>query len=266
MSIPVRRAGRVSLTTLPTVRDAPAASAAQMAEADRIASTELGIPLEALMENAARQVAVATRLFLGGVAGKDIVAIAGTGNNGGDALGALRHLHGWGARVEAYVAAPRERLRPLAALQYDILAALGIALHETTSSVLPVLVERFTSADALLDGLLGYSAKGAPRGEIARLIQATASGGPGRIVAVDVPSGVDPDTGETMSGGPLGTVPAALTVTLALPKAGLLRQPARRWAGELLLADIGIPAKAFEPLGIAAQGVFASGDLVRIIR
>jgi NAD(P)H-hydrate epimerase len=65
----------------------------------------------------------------------------------------------------------------------------------------------------------------------------------------------------------LGTaaVRAALTVTLALPKAGLVRQDARGWVGELVLADIGIPAKAFEALGVDMTGLFAAGDLVRII-
>lgn len=256
----------MSLDALPRLRDVPVVIAAQMAEADRIASAELGIPLEVLMENAAHQIAVATRLYLDGVDGKDIVAVAGTGNNGGDALGALRHLHSWGARVEAFVAAPRDGLRPLAALQYDILSNLGIALHDAAAIDLEDLHGRFRRADGILDGLLGYSAKGAPRGEARRLIRAIFVGGrPGHIVAVDLPSGLDPDTGENMSAERLGTVPAALTVTLALPKAGLGRAPAQRFVGELVLADIGIPAKAYEPLGIDAHRVFAQGDMVRII-
>ena len=100
----------MTIASLPTlsVRDVPLATATQMAEADRVASQELGIPLEVLMENAARQIAIATRLFVGGIAGKDVVAVVGSGNNGGDALGALRHLAAWGARAEAYVGASRE--------------------------------------------------------------------------------------------------------------------------------------------------------------
>ena len=255
----------MTLTTLPVVRDVPTATAAQMAEADRVASTELGIPLEVLMENAARQVAAATRAFLGGVAGRRIAAVAGMGNNGGDALGALRHLRAWGAEVEAYVAGPRERLRPLAALQYDILARLGVTLHDSCTIGDRDLIQRLKPMDGLLDGLLGYSARGAPRGEIARLVQAMYAGGrPGQIVSVDLPSGLQPDTGLNMSGTPMGTVPAALTVTLALPKPGLYRGEARRYVGELLLADIGIPARAFERLVIDARSLFTHGDLLRI--
>jgi len=121
----------MTLETLPVARNVPSVTAAQMAEADRVAA-EMGIPLEALMENAAHQIAWATRAFLGDVEGKLVVALVGSGNNGGDALGALRHLAGWGAEVDAYIAAP-DRLRPLARLQYDILARLGVALYDAAS-------------------------------------------------------------------------------------------------------------------------------------
>jgi NAD(P)H-hydrate epimerase len=221
-----------------------------MAEADRIASEELGIPLEALMENASHQIAVAARLFLGGVAGKRIVAFAGTGNNGGDALGALRHLSGWGAKVGVVLSGQAERLRPLARRQHDILAKCGVANDALADD-----------ADLLIDGLLGYSVSGPPRGAVADLIRAAnASRRP--ILAVDLPSGLHPDTGE-----PLGvTIRAAITVTLALPKRGLIATRSHTLVGELLLADIGIPPQAFDRLTIETRGLFESGDLVRIIR
>lgn len=250
-----------------TARDIPRATAAQMAEADRRASEDLGIPLEVLMENAAHQIATATRYFLGGqIEDMDVVAMCGTGNNGGDALAALRHLADWGANVEAYVAAPRDRLRPLAQRQYDILAKLGVALHESTAVELRPFTHRLRRADIVLDGLLGYSAREAPRGEIARLIQAIYTGGKReQIVAVDIPSGLHPDTGDNMSGNPLGTVPASLTVTLALPKAGLLAESAARWTGEIVVADIGIPPQAYAGMDIDARRLYAPYDLVRII-
>jgi len=240
----------VTLDDLHALGEVPSATAAQMAEADRIASEQLGIPLEVLMENAAHQIASAARLFLGGVAGKRIVAFVGSGNNGGDALGALRHLSGWGATVGAVLSGPPQRLRPLARQQLDILERLGVA-HEAAAD----------DADLLLDGLLGYSASGPPRDAVADLIRAAnASRLP--ILAVDLPSGLHPDTGE-----PLGvTIRAALTVTLALPKRGLVETRSRALVGDLLLADIGIPPRAFERLGIETGGLFEHGDLVRIIR
>ena len=236
--------------SLPSLREVPSATGAQMAEADRIASEDFGVNLESLMENASHQIAVAARLFLGGVAGKRIVAFAGTGNNGGDALGALRHLSGWGANVGVVLSSPADRMRPLARRQHDILANLGMQ-HEAT----------LDDADLLIDGLLGYSASGPPRDAVADLIRAAnASRLP--ILAVDLPSGLHPDTGE-----PLGvTIRAALTVTLALPKRGLIETRSRALVGELLLADIGIPPQVFDRLTIETRGLFESGDLVRIIR
>lgn len=236
--------------TLPSLNAVPVATAAQMAEVDRIAAEELGISLDLLMENACRQVATVARLFLGDVSGKRIVAFVGTGNNGGDALGALRRLSGWGAEVGAVLSGPVERLRPLARKQHDLLAARSVARDATVED-----------ADLLIDGLLGYSASGPPRGAVADLIRA-ANVSRVPILAVDVPSGLHPDTGE-----PLGvTIRAALTVTLALPKRGLLVTRSSALVGELILADIGIPPEAFGRLGIKTRGLFDRGDLVRIIR
>ncbi|MGH2450128.1 MAG: NAD(P)H-hydrate epimerase, partial [Candidatus Limnocylindria bacterium] len=121
--------------------------------------------------------------------------------------------------------------------------------------------DEIAGAELLLDGLLGTSARGAPRDEIAELVRrANRSRVP--ILAIDLPSGLDPDTGE-----PLGiAIRAACTVTLALPKAGLLRSPARSLVGELVLADIGIPAAAHERADLDVAALFGQGDLVRIIR
>ncbi len=241
----------MSLDALPVLRGVPTATAAQMAEADRVASEELGIAVEMLMENASRQVAAAARVSLGGVAGRRIAAVVGTGNNGGDALGALRHLSGWGAEVVAVLSGPADRLRPLARRQHGILSKIGVAISEGRSDL--------AGADLVLDGLLGYSVSGPPRTEIAELIR-TANASRVPILAIDLPSGMHPDTGE-----PLGlTIRAALTVTLALPKKGLLQTKSRSLVGELLLADIGIPAKAYERIGIDTRGLFVTGDLVRV--
>ena len=253
----------MTLQSLPTVvaRDVPTLGAVQMAEVDRTASEELGIPLNVLMENAARQIAAAARAFMDEVDGQVVSAVVGVGNNGGDALGALRHLLGWGAEVDAFIAGPPERLRPLPRAQFDILKKLGVPLYDTTALDDRFIVHRLRARHLVLDGLLGYSARGAPRGEIARLIGLAPQIAPSPLIAVDLPSGVDPDTGAA----PAGAIRAAATVTLGLPKPGLLTPDARPYVGELILADIGIPAKAYAPLGIDAQALFARGDLLRII-
>jgi len=244
----------VTIDDLPAVSGMPMVTAAQMAEVDRIAVEELGVSIEMLMENAARQIALACRAVLGSVDGRRIVCLAGTGNNGGDALAAARRLHGWGADVRCVLSADRERLHgDLNKRQHDVARRIGVDVATADAA-------RLDDADLIVDGLLGYSVRGAPRGATEALIRdADRSRVP--IVSIDLPSGLDPDTGE-----PLGiAVRAAVTVTLALPKQGLLRTASRNLVGELLVADIGIPHAAYERFGIDARRCFVDGDLVRTI-
>ena len=261
----------MTLARLPqarALRDVPVATAAQMAEVDRITSEDVGVALETLMENACRQIARVAALLLGSADGKRVIAVAGTGNNGGDALGALRHLRGQGASVEALVAGPRERLRGLAAAQHDLLSALDARVRDSAGVTDFEFIQTYKNGDLILDGLLGYSTSGEPRGEVKRLIKdANAARGYGMrpVLAVDLPSGLHPDEGRPLSDVPDETIRATLTVTLGLPKPGLIRESARAYVGELVLADIGIPAAAYERVGIDASRVFDNGDLVRVV-
>jgi hydroxyethylthiazole kinase-like uncharacterized protein yjeF len=251
----------VTLDELPAVRDLPSVTAAQMAEIDRITIEDLHIPGDVLMENASRQIAAAARALLGGrVAAKRVIGIVGIGNNGGDAAGALRHLVNWGATVRAELAAPQERLRETTRSQTRRLLLASTwqvaIVHDATFDG-----PRYMDAHLLIDGLLGYNARGAPRGAVATLIDmANESGLP--ILAVDLPSGIDPDTGAV----PGTAIRATATVTLALPKPGLLTEEAGPYVGQLLLADIGIPHSAFSRTGIDTSSLFVDGDLVRILR
>lgn len=245
------------LADLPAVSGVPTVTAAQMARADRIAIEELGVPERALMENAARQVATVARLVLGGVAGRRIVALAGRGNNGGDALAAARLLYGWGADARAVLAHDGERMRPLAREQATILENIGVRVARPGAD----LEAEIAFAELVLDGLLGYGGSGAPREDIAPLIRA-ANRSRAPILAIDLPSGLHPDSGE-----PQGvTIRAAVTVTLALPKVGLMVTSSPALVGELVLADIGIPAAAHERADLDVARLFGDADLVRVLR
>ncbi|TMF79834.1 MAG: NAD(P)H-hydrate epimerase [Chloroflexi bacterium] len=251
----------MTLDALPAVRGVPSVTAEQMAEIDRITTLDFQIPVDVLMENASRQIAAAARALLGGsLAGKRVIALVGSGNNGGDAAGALRHLLNWGARVSAEVTGPQDRMRDTARRQLmRILLATtaDIAIVHDASQNGP----RDLGADLLIDGLLGYSAHGAPREPVAALIDAAnASYVP--ILAVDLPSGIDPDSGAV----PGTAIRAAATVTLALPKPGLLAPEAHAYVGDLLLADIAVPHAAFWRIGLDTGSLFVDGDLVRILR
>ena len=196
-------------------------------------------------------------LMLGGVAGRRIVALAGRGNNGGDALAAARLLYGWGADARAVLAHDRERMRPLAREQAAILENIGVRVARAGAD----LEDEIAGAELVLDGLLGYSGSGAPREDIAPLIRfANRSRAP--ILAIDLPSGLHPDTG-----APQGVaIRAAVTVTLALPKVGLIVTSSPALVGELVLADIGIPAAAHERADLDVARLFRENDLVRVVR
>ena len=246
----------MTITDLPSVVS-PTATAAQMARVDKVAIEELGVPLEALMESAARQIARVAALMLDGVAGRRIVALAGRGNNGGDALAAARLLYGWGADARAVLVHEPERLGPATSAQARLLGDIGVRIVRYRADG----PDELSGAALLLDGLLGYGAKGAPRDDVAELIRA-ANRSRVPILAIDLPSGLDPDTGE-----PLGVaIRAACTVTLALPKTGLLAPAAAPLVGELVLADIGIPAAAHERPDMDVARLFGRSDLVRIVR
>ncbi len=250
----------MTIGDLPAVRNVPSVTAAQMAEIDRIATLELQIPVDVLMENASRQIAAAARAFLGGsVAGRRVIGLVGNGNNGGDAAGALRHLLNWGARVYAEFTGPQDRVREPTRRQLTRIllasSAESAIVHDASQRGF-----RDLEADLLIDGFLGYSARGAPREPVATLIDAAnASRVP--ILAVDLPSGIDPDSGAV----PGTAIRAAATVTLALPKPGLLAQAAHAYVGALLLADIAIPHVAFGRIGVDTRRLFERGDLHRVV-
>lgn len=251
----------MTLDELPVATNVPAVTAAQMAKADRITIEELFIGVELLMENASRQIAATARALLGGsVSGKTIVGLIGSGNNGADAAGALRHLAGWGATVRGECATPQERRHEATRLQLRrLLMATNDSRIATVGDVSGGDTPRL-DGDLVLDGLLGYSARGAPRGGLARVIDA-ANAGPAPILAVDIPSGIDPDTGV-----PPGTaIRARATVALALPKTGVVASAGRGFVGALVLADIGIPPLALARVGVDAKRVFEKGDLLRVI-
>lgn len=160
--------------------------------------------------------------------------LCGTGNNGGDALAAARHLARWG-RLQSVACSDRAGLSGPAARQAKVLEAQGVAILPE-----PAL----EGAQLIVDGLLGIGLHDKPRALLARWIEiANASGK--RIVSVDLPSGLDADSGKAY----VPAIRADLTVTFGLPKAGLLSGDGPQLAGVIWLADIGIPPAAYGMVG-----------------
>jgi len=226
-------------------------TAEEMREIDRSAVEEFGIGTQLLMENAGRAAAELARRLLGDdVSGKEVVCLAGKGNNGGDALVAARYLHNWGARVDVLLATKRDDARELPAMQLAILERMKVPV--VAQSNLP------GKPEMVVDGLLGYNAVGNPRGEIAKLIRWT-NDVKAQTIAMDVPSGLNATTGEP--GDP--TVLARATLTLGFPKTGFLNRSSRPYVGELYLADLSLPPVIYERFSQTGS-IFARDTIVRI--
>jgi NAD(P)H-hydrate epimerase len=228
---------------------------------------ELGLDILQVMEVAGLAVARFARdRFLGGnPRGRSVLILAGGGGNGGDGMVAARYLHGWGADVRVLLDRAPDRLGPAAAHQAAILGKLGppsVPVGSPGGHRWPV--EPPARADLLIDALFGFTLSRDPEGPSARLIH-LANAAPGPILAIDLPSGLDATTGTAYA----PAVRATATLTLDLPKTGLLAPGAASHLGELYLADIGIPMEAYRLAGVDEERLAASAtrfDRAAIIR
>jgi NAD(P)H-hydrate epimerase len=237
----------------------PTVTVDQMREVDRLMVEEVGIVLLQMMENAGRALAEQARRLLGGdLRGQRVVVLAGRGGNGGGGLAAARRLSIWGADVSVLLGEAPDTLQGVPAQQLAILGRLAVPVRgpEVASQGESVL----RGADLLVDALIGYSLRGAPREPIASLIRAANMSG-ARILALDLPSGLNGDSGEAYD----PTVRATATLTLALPKAGLVQPAARAWVGDLYLADISVPEVVYRRLGLSVGPIFAQSDIVGVV-
>jgi NAD(P)H-hydrate epimerase len=232
----------------------PVVTAAQMREVDRVMVEELGLSLLQMMENAGRGLAELTRIHLNGLRGRRVVVLAGKGGNGGGGLVAARRLSNWGAEVGVVMAHPVAGVADAVRRLLAALEAMDVPMH--TPAEAPSVLG---GAEVILDALLGYSLAGPPREPESSLIRtANSSGVP--ILALDLPSGLNPDSG--IPNEP--TIRASRTLTIALPKAGLLHAEAAESVGELWLADISVPPAVYARFGIHPGALFAESDLIRV--
>ncbi len=223
-------------------------SSAGLRQADEQARSQFGIEPLQLMEVAGWQVARFVDGFMDRVRGKRVIVVAGSGNNGGDALVAARFLHQRGAMVRVSIVASRDP-NSLAARHAATIGRLGIPMVEAPQGIDP-------SADVVVDGLFGIGIRLPLRDPAPRIIDAM-NASHLSIVAIDVPSGLDADSGA----GSESAVRAAATVTLVAPKAGL--RPSTN-VGRVFVADIGMPVGLFSNEREALAGLYQIGDLVEL--
>src|SRR6266542_5440292 len=207
------------------------ATVAEMQRAER----ECGVPVEQLMENAGLAVAQEAWLMLGELADRKILVLAGPGNNGGDGLVAARHLKDWGADVTVVLIKPRgeddANLSALVEREVPI-----IILNGDTAK----LDQALARAELIIDALLGTGRAREIEGPLSRVLDklrdARSRRLPPRLLAVDLPTGLDADTGAIDS----HTVAADQTVALGWSKVGLHMLPGSQYAGRVEVVDISI--------------------------
>jgi len=237
--------------------DIPYLTTEQMIEVDRAMMKDFRIELIQMMENAGRNLAhlARSRFLEGDPRGRGVIVLAGTGGNGGGALVCARRLINYGAKVSVFITRPDQNFTSIPAHQLDILRRMKVSISSAEE------IDSAGAPDLIIDGIIGYSLKGAPRGTAADMINwANAQNSP--ILALDAPSGVDTTSGTVF----VPAIKASATMTLALPKEGLRVADVGDNVGELYLADISVPPYLYgEPaIGLEVDHIFYRSDIVRL--
>ena len=210
---------------------------AQVREIDRRAIEVYHVPGIVLMENAARGVVDAALPMMPDVNGADVLILCGGGNNGGDGLAVGRHLHNRGANV-VVLPVGEPRYAGDALVNWNIIRAMRI-ITSPIGLQMEALLEQ--GCDLVVDAMLGTGLNKPVRPPFDRMIE-KCNQCPAPILAVDLPSGLDCDTGE-----PLGAcVRATRTVTFVAEKAGFANPTSSEYTGEITVADIGCPRELIE--------------------
>jgi NAD(P)H-hydrate epimerase len=233
----------------------PAPTTEQMKELERLLAEEFGLTPLQTAENAGRALALLARRMLdNSVADRAIVLLAGRGATGNGGLVAARHLLNWGAWVQIVLSYPPEHFEGAAAQQLATLRAMGAPLAWAEEGW------ELPPADLLLDAIIDPGLRGNPRGKARELIQlANSSAAP--ILSLDAPSGIETSDGRAFA----PHIRAAATLALGLPKAGLLKPPARSACGRLFVADVGAPISLYERIGITVEPFFGLDPILELV-
>jgi len=212
-------------------------TAAEMKSIDHKASQAYGIPSIILMENAGIAVCRAALDMLRFPQGKVVLVVAGRGNNGGDGFVAARHLYLAGAKVKVVMVADPDSMIGDARVNFDIWLRLGQKVYDLQDrNGMQVLQLALMQSDLIVDAIYGTGFRGALKDKVRRTVELiNESGKP--VLAVDIPSGVEADTGKVNG----LCVRATRTVTFGLPKPGLVLDPGASFAGEVQVAGISLP-------------------------
>lgn len=215
-----------------------------MREADRFTIEDIGIPSLVLMENAGRQVVAAIEAAYEAQLNGRIAVLCGRGNNGGDGFVVARTLLQRGVDCAVFVIGVVAEIRGDARVNLDILGRLGVTVVEINDEQAWELhFSEISQCTLIVDAIFGTGLKQALGGMLETVVaDINASGIP--IVAIDLPSGLSADTPHLIG----DCIDASMTVTLAAPKLPLILPPGEAHAGDVVIADIGIPSEVLDGL------------------
>lgn len=226
----------------------PVVSANQMKEIDRIALEETGPNLFQMMENTGGNLAELVKRILQSEKKKKIIVLAGAGGNGGGGLCAARHLFNWDYDVTVCLT-DFEKIKGVPKYQLHI-------LNSTNVKIISIDELKNEEGDLIVDSIIGYNLSGEPNGSALEMIN-WLRGQLSVVVSLDVPSGINATSGAKSK----TYVKPDLTLTLALPKSGLLPEV----TGELFLSDIGIPVSLYERIGLVfPKGIFNKDRIIKL--
>ena len=219
-------------------------NAAQMREADRRTIEEIGIPSLVLMENAGRQVVAAIEAVHNDLVDRKVAVLCGRGNNGGDGFVVARTLVQRGIDVSVFLIGRVGDVRGDARTNLEILGRLGVTVVEIADSQAWELhFSEIGDCTLIVDAIFGTGLN-APLAGLMETVVADVNGAGIPVVAIDLPSGLSADTHELIG----DSIEAGMTVTLGAPKISLVLPPAEIRAGDIVIADIGIPLGIIDAL------------------
>jgi hydroxyethylthiazole kinase-like uncharacterized protein yjeF len=217
-------------------------NATQMREADRRTIEEIGVPSLVLMENAGRQVVAAMEATFDDLATRHVAVLCGRGSHGGDGFVIARTLAQRDVECSVFLLGQVSDVRGDARVNLEILGRLGITVVEVVDAQAWELhYSEISRADLIVDAIFGTGLKTALSG-LFETVVADVNSAAIPVVAVDLPSGLSADTHQVIG----QAIEATLTVTMAAPKLPLALPPAEAYVGDLVIADIGIPARVIE--------------------
>jgi len=227
----------------------------QMVEVDRLMIEDYHISLKQMMEHAGENLARLASMQFRYINKPRILMLCGNGNNGGGGLVCARFLMNWGSEIQIFTVGREASRKELPSTHLSTLQRMGAQVQSYQETM---FLKKLNSNSIVIDSMIGYGLKGEPNREIQSIIDGLNMREDIPVIALDAPSGLDVSGLESNR-----CLHAKSTLTLALPKSGLLLQENKSAVGQLFVADIGVPAQLYDGMGIRVGHIFAASPILQ---